>query len=128
MIRFHYQFRKICFFYCGFNDILTKITSLGDVVFLDFQIGRFEGGELFKAISVFFEEVCNITQNIFRGWRWNGFWKLTILCKWPLCERKCLYLLRKNIQKKNCFLFCNRSKIYFFPLCEKENRDKKSSL
>ena len=47
MIRFHYQFRKICFQYCGFNDILTKITSLGDVVFLDFQIGRFEGGGAF---------------------------------------------------------------------------------
>merc|ERR1712035_244811 len=44
MIRFHYQFRKLCFFYCGFHNILTKITSLGDVVFLDFQIGRFEGG------------------------------------------------------------------------------------
>ena len=49
-IRFHYQFRKICLCYCGFNKILTKITSLGNVVFLDFQIGRFEGGPLYSIL------------------------------------------------------------------------------
>ena len=41
---FHYESKRIYFQYCGFNDISTKIISLGEVVFPDFQIGRFEGG------------------------------------------------------------------------------------
>ena len=43
MCSFHYEFRRIYFQYCSLNDILTKIISLGAVVFPKFEIGRFEG-------------------------------------------------------------------------------------
>eukprot|EP00493_Phyllostaurus_siculus_P027766 UN28114 len=48
MCSFHYEFERIYFPYCGFNDILTKIISLGEALFLDFQIGRFEGGGVYR--------------------------------------------------------------------------------
>ena len=51
---FHYESKRIYFQYCGFNDISTKIISLGEVVFPDFQIGRFEGGVVINIGIVFF--------------------------------------------------------------------------
>ena len=53
MCSFHYEFRRIYFQYCGFNDILTKIISLGEVIFPDFQIGRFEGGGVLRGGGVY---------------------------------------------------------------------------
>ena len=50
MRSFYYEFRRI---YCGFNYILTKIISLGEVVFPYFQIGRFEGGVLSELMGFY---------------------------------------------------------------------------
>ena len=45
----YYEFRRI---YCDFSYILTKIISLGEVVFPYFQIGRFEGGVLSELMGL----------------------------------------------------------------------------
>jgi len=50
MFSFYYEFRRI---FCGFNYILTKIISLGEVVFPYFQIGRFEGGVLSELMRLY---------------------------------------------------------------------------
>eukprot|EP00493_Phyllostaurus_siculus_P015078 UN15311 len=50
MCSFHFESRRSCFQYCGFNDKLTKIISLGEVVFPDCQIGRFEEGEFLGGV------------------------------------------------------------------------------
>ena len=37
---------RIRFYYIGLNDTLANITSLGGIVFLNFQISQCEGGVL----------------------------------------------------------------------------------